>query len=274
MKKPASPQIPTENEQVFNLLAEFGLSEKESLVYYSALKLGNSLVKDIAKEARLNRTTTYNLLLGLRKLGLVSSYQKNKLTYFSVSAPSSLRTIADERIATQEKVKAQLNDLLPVLNGLFQSHSRSSAVKIYEGMDSILEIYHSVYRGAHYPTDSIEFTNWGGKYNLFPQSARNEMLKFLKDKDIFARSLLIEDELTKSWYERDSGKSQNKEIRLLPNPGWDFFCNLELCENRFAIVLYKNNADVQGIVVESTELASMFRFMFDSLWNSLDTKKR
>jgi predicted transcriptional regulator len=262
-------EITTESKQLLRLLEGFNLSDKESKVYMAALKLGNALVKDISRECGLNRTTTYNLLLGLRKLGLVSSYQKNKLTHFSVSAPSSLKAIADERIAEQEKLKQQLNDLLPILNGLFQSKSRSSTVKIFEGMDSLGEIYHSVYRAAHYPAEGIEFTNWGGKYSLFPKSARNEMLKLLGDKDIHVRSLLIEDELTKEWYEKDKGKSQNKEIRLLPNPGWDFFCNLELCENRFAIVLYKNNADVQGIVVESTELASMFKFMFDSLWAGL-----
>lgn len=269
MKKITNSPVTTENQQIIDLLRGFELSDKESRVYFSALKLGNALVKDIANGALLNRTTTYNLLLILRKKGLVASYQKSKLTYFSVSAPSSLRTLADQRIGEQEQLKAQLNNLLPVLNGLFQSKSRNSTVKIYEGMDSISEIYHSVYRNARYPAEGIEFTNWGGKYSMFPQPARNEMLKFITGKDIHVRSLLIEDDLTKSWYEKDAGKSQNKEIRLLPNPGWDFFCNLELCENRFAIVLYKNNADVQGILVESTELASMFRFMFDSLWRNL-----
>ncbi len=272
MKKSSGSQIPTENNQILELLSAFNLSAKESQVYYSALKLGNALVKDIAREAGLNRTTAYNLLLGLRKMGLVSSYQKSKLTYFSVSAPSTLRNIITQRISDQEQLKNKLDDLLPILNGLFQSKSRNSTVKIFEGMDSIIEIYHSVYRGARYPTEGLEFTNWGSKYPLFPMSARNEMLEFLKSRDIHIKSLLIEDELTRGWLAKDGGKSQNKEIRLLPNPGWDFFCNLELCEDRVAIVLYKNNADVQGIVIESMELASMFRFMFDSLWTSLVIK--
>jgi DNA-binding transcriptional ArsR family regulator len=258
-----------DNQEVYELLQGFDLSEKEALVYLGALKLGNALVKDIARQAGLNRTTTYNLLLGLRKMGLVASYQKDKLTYFSVSAPSALRTLADQRINRQEELKTKLNELLPLLNGLFQSRSRSSTVKIYEGIDSLPEIYQSVYRSARYPTEGLEFTNWGNKYKLFPQRARDETVQLLMRNNIQVRSLLIEDELTRGWLAKDAGRSQNKIIRLLPNPGWDFFCNLELCENRFAIVTYKNNNDAQGVVIESTELASMIRFMFDSLWEGL-----
>lgn len=250
------------------LLENFGLSENETAVYVSALKLGNALVKDIAREARLNRTTAYNLLLGLRKAGLVSSYHKNQLTYFSASAPATLATVADQRIADQQKLKDQLNGLLPVLNGIYNSHSRSSTVKIYEGIDSLPEVYRTVYKNARYPVQGLEFTNWADMYPMFPQSARDDMIATHVQRDIKTRSLLIENELTKSWYESDKGQSQNKIIRLLPNPGWDFFCNLELCQDRFAIVTYQKNRDAHAIVIESAELSSMIRLMFEALWQT------
>lgn len=255
-------------KEIAEFLTAFDLSENETAVYIANLQLGNALVKDIAKKARLNRTTAYNILLNLRTQGLVSSYKKSGVIYFSATAPVHIADLIDKRIEKQEKLKSHLQELLPQMNSIFQSAGRGVNVKIFEGIEHIPEIYRSVYKNARYPDEGLEFTNWGGKYDFFPQTMRENLIEELRKKDITVRSLLVEDALTRSWYKRDHGKGMRKNIRLLPNPGWDFFANLELVGNKIAVVTYKDEVEFQGLLIESDEFAAMFRFMFENLWDS------
>lgn len=249
-----------------DFLRSCGLSENEALVYVSAVQIGNALVKDIAKQARLNRTTTYNLLLGLRKTGLVSSYQKRGLTHFSAAAPDMIRDMLTKRIEQQERLKQQLNTLLPEFKALFHSHAQGSKIQLYEGLESLPDIYHALYHDVRRGEEGLEFTNWGGRFHLFPKQLRQDIFDEFVEKGIWTRSLLIEDALTRSWVEKGLDAAQRKKIQLLPNPGWDFFCNLELCQDKVAIVTYRSDVEFQGVLIESRELATMFRFMFHALW--------
>lgn len=262
----AKPKITPEISQILAVLRDVGLGEKEASVYMSSLKLGSALVKDIAKHALQNRTTAYNLLLDLRKKGLVSSYQKRGLIYFSAVSPNRLRDHVNKRIEEQERLKQTLDRLMPEFRGLFHSQMRGSRVQIYEGIDSLGSIYYELYGDARYPDEGLEIANWGGKFELFPSSLRAELLRFIKDRKIYVRSLLVADKNTKSWKEKDGGKSQNKTIRLLADTNWDFFANIEVCRDKIAIVTYRDDVNFQGLVIENRELASVFAFLFESMW--------
>lgn len=254
-----------------DFLRDINLSENEISVYLASLQLGNAIVKDIANRARLNRTTAYNILLQLRKIGIVSSYQKNNIVHFSAAEPQRITDILNKRIQKQHDLKEKLHNLLPELKVLYRERSSGASIKIFEGMDNVSAVYNSVYRDLRTKTESLEFTNWGGKYDLFPEQFRYELLDRLKKHDVWSRSLLIEDEMTRSWHEKSTQgmlAEQRKKIILLPNPGWDFFCNIELYENRFAIVTYRDDIEFQGVIIESNELSSMFRFLFDAVWAS------
>lgn len=249
-----------------------GLSENETDVYLASLLLGNAIVKDIAKLARLNRTTAYNILLQLRKMGLVSSYQKNNIIHFSALEPQQITDLLNKRIQKQNEMKELLNNLLPEIKLLYRKRASGGSIKIFEGIDSMFDIYGNVYRDLRPNTESLEFTNWGGKYDLFPKQLRLDVFDKLRRAGIWSRSLLIEDEMTCSWNEKSKGgalEEQRKKIKLLPNPDWDFFCNLELYENRLAIITYRDDIEFQGLLIESNELSSMFRFLFDAVWRSL-----
>lgn len=261
----------------YTLIKEFlqktGLSINETNVYLGALKVGNGIVKEIARQAHLNRTTTYNILLHLRSIGLVASYKKNNIIHFSATDPRFIEDLLDKRIADQQKLKMQLENLLPDMDAIFNTAGRGAGVRVFEGIENLPEIYSSLYKGVRYPDEGMEFTNWGKKYDLFPQSLRLKLIKQLKKSDVWVRSLLIEDDITTQWQESNEGKKMQKRIRLLPNPGWDFFVNFEMVKERIAVVTYKNDVDFQGMLIESKELSAMFQYMFEALWNSTEKEK-
>jgi sugar-specific transcriptional regulator TrmB len=74
-------------------LAELGLAAKEADTYLAMLELGPASVQDIAKKAGINRTTTYVMIEGLKKHGLVSTFERGKKTLFSAENPEQLLDI-------------------------------------------------------------------------------------------------------------------------------------------------------------------------------------
>ncbi len=259
-----------QTDGIRDFLQEIGLSEKAAAVYLACLRLGQALAKDIARQAGLNRTTAYNLLLELRKMGVVSSYQKRGVTHFTAVSPDRLRDLLNKRIERQEQLKSLLGELMPELKALYGSHLKGASVQMYDGIESLSNIYYWLYGDARYPDEGLEIANWGGKFELFPTSLRSDLLKLIKDRKIFVRSLLVDDENTHAWKVKDGGKSQNKQIRLLKDMGWDFFANIELCRNKIAIVTYRDDVNFHAVLIESRELAAVFKLLFEALWKQTE----
>lgn len=83
------------------ILQNIGLTEKEAKVYLACLELGPQPVSEIAKKARINRVTAYDILEKLLKKGLVNFVTKEKIKFFNATDP---------RIVSQETKSSFLAD--------------------------------------------------------------------------------------------------------------------------------------------------------------------
>ena len=261
------PSQPITSPRVLGFLQGLGLKDREIRVYVALLKVGNGTVRAIAREANIERTTCYSILINLRGLGLAASYKKNKMLTFTAVSPERLNDLLQRRVEDQQQLQRTYAQLVPDLLELFRSETQRYSVKQFEGINSLPGIYWSMYQGATHSDESLEFTNWGGKYALFPAQARQEAYAYFKKHGIVTRSILVEDDVTKQWKGSGKGKEMAKDIRLIKNPGWDYFVNMEMCRDKIALVTYRDDVHFQGIVIESPELAAMFRLFFETLWH-------
>ncbi|MCU0680040.1 MAG: BlaI/MecI/CopY family transcriptional regulator [Planctomycetes bacterium] len=76
--------------KIEKVLQDFGLSEKESRVYLALLQVGPAPVQKIADKSSLARSTIYEILNALIKRGLVNTYLKKRVKYFSPEEPEKL----------------------------------------------------------------------------------------------------------------------------------------------------------------------------------------
>lgn len=85
-------------------LTNLGLSEKEAKVYLAALELGKCPVQKISQKAGVNRATTYFIIKGMMKKGLMSSYTEGKKQFFFAEAPEKLKILfKDQELALKRK---------------------------------------------------------------------------------------------------------------------------------------------------------------------------
>lgn len=129
-------------------LRQFGLNEKEISVYLSLIFLGSSPVRTVAKQAGVNRGTTYDILKNLIELGLASYYkrhqQEDKRQYFVAEPPQKLLLAIENKKKNLETLKTRVEKMLPELESLYEKSGTKPVVRYYEGNSGIRIILQDV----------------------------------------------------------------------------------------------------------------------------------
>jgi sugar-specific transcriptional regulator TrmB len=144
------------DDQLLAKLRSLEFSDKESKVYVASLKLGSAPIQKIAKLAMVNRATTYVLVDGFMKKGLMSSYTQGKKRLFTPESPDKLSALIRKDKDDVQKKEDTINEILPALASIYDTTQGGvrPQVRFYEG-------------------------------KLGLNSVREEMLK-TKDKEIFS----------------------------------------------------------------------------------------
>ena len=122
---------------VHETLSQLGLSNRQTDLYLTLLKLGPSSIRDIATGAGINRGTTYEELKKLRSMSLVTYFPRGKRRFFCAESPDVLLRLAQEKLEQTSQAVDRLEfEILPDLQQLVPESSHTNVFH-YEGDDGI-----------------------------------------------------------------------------------------------------------------------------------------
>ena len=119
------------------VLRKSGFSEKEAEVYLSLLKLGSSIVSDIAKKAGINRSTTYVILDALAKRGLVSITERRGVKVYNSISPEQLVQYLENNAKQFSELASVAKELIPKLKVETPKKESVPKIQIFEGEESM-----------------------------------------------------------------------------------------------------------------------------------------
>src|SRR3989344_753080 len=119
------------------LLEEIGLSKNEAAAHIALLELGKATAGEIAKQAKLYRSNTYETIERLVKRGLVSYTLREKVKVFQAAPPESLLNVLEEK-------ERKLREELPKLTVMRQLANKSGEVSVYEGIPAMRHIFNQM----------------------------------------------------------------------------------------------------------------------------------
>lgn len=108
----------------------FNLSDKETRVYLAALQLGECSVAQISNKSDIPRTTVYDVVIALRRKGLLARTIRKKKYYYCATDPRKL----EDRLQ-QHKIAFQ--SALPRLLSIASLNNQKSRFRIFEGKGGI-----------------------------------------------------------------------------------------------------------------------------------------
>ncbi len=243
-------------DDIKSCLVEFGLSPKEIDVYLTMLELGPASAQDIANKAGVNRSTTYVMIEGLQRRGMVSTFDKGKKTFFFAETPQRLHAFVEDDLAKARVKQQQLDLALPRLLAIFNAMEDKPKVRYFEGEEALtlarmemVETGEAIWELNAVDEPTVQIANTGA-------AKRIELSGRVKGaRLIFAIKLGV-----KPAYFNPRGF----EVREIEYERYPFSGALVIVKNKLFIVTTKSVG--MGVIVESGEIADIARAMYEAAW--------
>lgn len=243
-------------EELSTTLSSLGLSSKEAAVYTAILELGRGTVSQISRKARINRTTGYDILDSLASEGLVRISGKEPKQEYVAESPDNLVKMLTKRLReTEERIHAA-KEFIPTLKSIHKVESRPQ-VRFYEGIEGMKQVYEDTLTAtepirAYAAYEDMHRTL--GDY--FPSYYQRRAAKGILARGIVPR--------TPASIERAGlNKEEMRDIRLVPKEKFDITPDIEIYDNKVTIASWR---DKLGIIIESSEIASAMKQVFELAW--------
>jgi len=235
------------------VIETLGYSPAEASVYLAALELGGSTATDIAKKARIPRTSANLIIATLNKKGLMSAYIQRKRKIWSAENPEKLLAALKEREAT-------LTAALPALQSLRHDAAAQPKIRAYTGVDEIHQIMNDMLDSKQHISALLSWEDWielvGMPY----------MEDFIGER--YRHYLRIRVLTPKSKEAAALKQKDGEELRItqfLP-AGIEINNCTFIYANKVAIISLNKKAPF-GIVIEDESVHHSMEVLFESLWH-------
>src|SRR3989338_8807238 len=228
-------------------LVEVGLDEKESEVYLSLLKIGETSATKISQESKIERTLVYYIIEKLKNRGLLSYKLKNNVKYYSATNPERIL----ENIREREK---SFLKILPVLEQIrTTAYEEEVKVEIYKETAGLKSVMNDMFKSTK------EFLILGeqGQIQKNYPILYQQYLRRLKDHKIKEKVIIREDLQGKIW------KSKNSEFRYISKALLSPTTTL-IYDDKILITLWEK--PMFNLLITSKKVADSFRSYFNHFW--------
>lgn len=236
---------------ILKILTELGLSDTESKVYLTSLRVGPGSVQKIAKESKLSRTATYDAIESLQKRGLFSSYERGKKQFYAAEEPEHAAAYFRENV---HKIESRLENFLSAIPELRLSFGgERPGVHFYEGDEGLLALFRDITEVAPKELDEVSNIEDVQKSldEKFLQAARRAM-----DPEKMRYRLLY-----RGTTQTPRAKVENCRI---PDDIKVFHGDIVIYANRVAFVTFVGKPVT--VIVQSEPFADTARALYEMAW--------
>lgn len=240
-------------------LRDFGLTETEAKIYLTGIKYSSISVSELVKQTQINRTTIYHALETLAQKGLCARKQIIGKQEFTMTDPTNIGNLLNEKITELEKRKDALQDILPLLTLAKQKTGRM-AVSHYEGIDGIkLVVEDALYCKSGHWDILAPVKNF---FSEFDKDYANYFVETRKKRGLTARSL---------WEAVLSPQNLTPEVlkernpRILPKIMHGKFKSV-ICLYDDKVLVISSLGELYAVLIQSKEFFETMTAIYDGLW--------
>lgn len=230
-------------------LKTIGLTENEAKVYLALLEQPETTVLPLAKRASVPRTYCYDLLASLSDKGFVSFVEKRGRRRYLALDPRLVKQTAMEKMRAFETA-------LPNLITLYSQSPSKPNAQFFEGKAGLLALHNTVLAEA---TEILIFGS--GEQWVHKFSDYRDFIKALVKKGVKIRDLVKEISETAEYKSLYAGPAQQMHYA---RDEWIFPADCGIWGDKVAFISYSDQ--MHGIIIESKEIATAMKTVFDVLW--------
>jgi len=244
--------------EIKHILEQLGLKDKKADVYLAALELGSATVIEISKKAGIKRTTCYDILMDLIKMGLVSETSKGKKRLFIGEDPEKI-------LRDLENKEKLLSGILPQLKAVYNIKGVKPKIRFYEGKEGLREVYADTLK---YSGEIAAFASEDVVRTLGREWADDYLKKRVR-KNIRVRVILPKTEYVSKIVEED--RELLRTSKLIDPQKYPFSIEINIYGHKKVALM--SSREEMGIIIEGDEVYKTMKLIFELLWDNLPEVK-
>lgn len=239
-------------------LKEIGLGDKEASVLLVLLERGPMLVSAVAKEAKLNRTTTYGLLKELMAKSLVSQVKRDGADRWQSIAPELLPQYIERRRESLADNKKGVEEALPQIKLLRAKGKSLPKVQFFEGIEGVEQAYEDTLENNQGKI-LYEFTGIDAAHARMDPKFVDYYLK--KRTALGIRALYVVPKTENAIEKAKDDERLIRKAKFIP-PQFTFESEISIYDNKVGIFSYAKENPV-ALIIEDDTIAHTLKTLFD-----------
>ncbi len=244
-----------------NTLKQLDLSPNEIKFFMTCFKTGTSTVNEIAKLAKIKRSSAYIIaesLLEKKFLQEDFSQYKKRVT---ASESSSLLRMLSAKQRTIGRQEIELKEHLAEVQVLYGASEIRPRIKVYDGVNGLVQIKEDILSSK---TEIFLWTNQEAESSFFSKNHHDKFIEIRKKRGIKIKVLAVRNNEGEKLQAKD--EEDLRETRLLP-ANMEFTSETYIYDNKIAILDFKK--DIFGAIIESEQFSLAQKTIFNINWNAL-----
>jgi sugar-specific transcriptional regulator TrmB len=241
-------------------LTVLGCDEKQTRLFIASYNYGKASLSELAKAARLQRSTAYVVIKVLLEMGLIIEDHKAYGKAFTAVEPEVLIRMVESRQRQIGRQRLSLEEHLGELQALYRTNEIRPQVRTYQGTNGLVSVWRDVLTAK---SEILIWTNQATESKLFNTVQHDQFIAERCRSERFARVLVVDNPAGCALRAADTDSL--RETRLLPK-GIDFSAETYLYDHKVAVLDY--NQDIIGIITESQQIAQAQKAMFETAWQA------
>jgi sugar-specific transcriptional regulator TrmB len=237
-------------------LQYLGLSEKEAKVYELLASTEGLSAATIAKRTDIKRASVYEVLQGLEKKQLVSSYKKHGHMYFYIDTP--------EKLVLQYQTKLKLAESI-VTTIKQKKKTQEVSLEVHKDRAGFKQLYREILL-----SHEKEFLTWSNFESFDRIIDAEEDEKWTQERvknGTRPRLIMVDNPVSQKFQKED--KKYPRET-LLIKAGENFSSSLVISGD--TLYLFDDKPDVLAIKIQHPGFSTMIREVFETNWVNLKQK--
>ncbi len=248
-------------------LARLGLKDKEVTVFSTLLELGPQSAGVVARFTGLTRGTTYLILDTLVTQGLVSRIEKSGVLSYAAMTPEDLLKMVRAKKRELDYQEQEIENILPHLNMMMKKHMVRPKVRYFEGEDGVKAVMNETLTSKETILSYANMDAWKNSSHLH-DFIRGYCYRRSFEAKIPLKCLMYD---TPTAREHFSTGHANFEINFIPKEVVFESSIINIFDDKIVMVSLEAG-NLCGIIIESQEIASTQKAIFELAWRGCDPK--
>lgn len=244
-----------------NALQQLGCNEKHIRFYRVNLAFGTATLVEIAKKARLQRSTTYVIAAELVAMGLINEDHKTYKKLFVAAEPDVILQKLDAKHRQVGRSSIAFKEVLPELRAAHQTTLVRPRVRTFEGATGLVSVWKDI---LSEPQEILLWTNQKVENQIFGQNTHDLFINERLTKKIPIRVLAVNNDEGRELLVDAEGSL--RQTKLLPDTT-SFTGETYIYGNKVAIL--DIGKDIFGVITENEQIATSQRTIFELVWNQI-----